>query len=319
MSSHQLAQVGDLYTCVVCGWNWKRMPSDECPGVRRYRWDPWPEQLMTKNQLAKAGYQTGRRLPPVAGVIAREDSPGGWLRLYDPTQAVPKQPVTPRQQVALAKAQAARKCRECGRTLSRRERRLCWTCDARLEARYWAASVLQRGAVILDTETTGLDNAEIIELAVIDAYERVLLNTRIKPLCPERMYEVGSRGLSAFDIHGISAEMLVDAPTFAEVYPRLRRVVEGRPVLVYNLRFDRDRLREDCERWQLPALDFSAWDCAMEWYAQWIGEWSYRRGSFRWQPLNGGHDALGDCLACLDRMRRMANATMPRTRTGVLQ
>lgn len=44
----------------------------------------------------------------------------------------------------------------------------------------------------------------------------------------------------------------------------------------------------------------------MEWYAQWIGDWSDYWGNYRWQPLFGGHRALDDCLAALDYLKAMA-------------
>ena len=41
--------------------------------------------------------------------------------------------------------------------------------------------------------------------------------------------------------------------------------------------------------------------------AEWVGEWNDYRGSFRWQKLQGGdHSALGDCIATLETIRKMA-------------
>ncbi|MFE7243986.1 hypothetical protein [Streptomyces sp. NPDC057580] len=41
-------------------------------------------------------------------------------------------------------------------------------------------------------------------------------------------------------------------------------------------------------------------------YSNWVGDWSGYWGNYSWQPLNGGHRALGDCRAVLDRLRTMA-------------
>jgi hypothetical protein len=49
-------------------------------------------------------------------------------------------------------------------------------------------------------------------------------------------------------------------------------------------------------------------NCAMEQYAAWCGDYSEYHGNFRWQRLNGGHRALGDCRATLDLIRGMANS-----------
>jgi DNA polymerase III epsilon subunit-like protein len=47
----------------------------------------------------------------------------------------------------------------------------------------WARSVLDRSYeyYILDTETTGLDNPEVIELAVIDLAGQTIVNQRYNP------------------------------------------------------------------------------------------------------------------------------------------
>jgi DNA polymerase-3 subunit epsilon len=47
--------------------------------------------------------------------------------------------------------------------------------------------------------------------------------------------------------------------------------------------------------------------CAMQWYAQYVGEWHDYWGNYRWQRLPGGdHSALGDARATLSLLKRMA-------------
>ncbi|MEY3871004.1 MAG: hypothetical protein RLZZ338_4898 [Cyanobacteriota bacterium] len=46
----------------------------------------------------------------------------------------------------------------------------------------------------------------------------------------------------------------------------------------------------------------------MEMYAHFYGEWSSYYQDYKWQSLNGGHNAIADCLACLDLIKRMANS-----------
>jgi len=42
------------------------------------------------------------------------------------------------------------------------------------------------------------------------------------------------------------------------------------------------------------------WFCAMDIYAQFIGEINPQTGTYKWQKLQGGdHTALGDCEATL--------------------
>jgi DNA polymerase-3 subunit epsilon len=45
----------------------------------------------------------------------------------------------------------------------------------------------------------------------------------------------------------------------------------------------------------------------MEWHAQWAGDGSDYHESYRYHPLCGGHRALEDCLAALDRIKRIAS------------
>jgi DNA polymerase-3 subunit epsilon len=44
----------------------------------------------------------------------------------------------------------------------------------------------------------------------------------------------------------------------------------------------------------------------MEWHAQWAGDWSDYHEGYRYHPLCGGHRALEDCLAALDRIKQIA-------------
>lgn len=58
-----------------------------------------------------------------------------------------------------------------------------------------------------------------------------------------------------------------------------------------------------------PLLDAQHWHCLMERYSEWDGEWSDYYGNYRWQPLGGSHRALGDSLAALSCLNRMADSS----------
>jgi DNA polymerase-3 subunit epsilon len=62
-------------------------------------------------------------------------------------------------------------------------------------------------------------------------------------------------------------------------------------------------------RYQLPDLA-QKWECIMEWYAQYFGEYSKYWGNYKWQPLCGDHRALGDALAALERLKAMAQTKL---------
>lgn len=293
-------------------------------------WGAVPAHLKTKTTLGKEGLRPAKGQPAAARVRTRFRSKVNVYDLFDSALAIPKRQQSDAQKAALEKAKQAslekRTCKRCGyvEELSRHYRGkytvqdgycpACWD-DINWEsdrdaAEDWAREMLTCGALILDTETTGLYNCEIIQIAVINMYGHVLLDTLIAPQDPDRMYEVGERGLSAVDIHGITREMLEGQPAFPQIYEQLRRVIEGREVVVYNADFDRSRLSDDCARHGLEMIE-ATWHCAMLEYAAYVGD-RRRDGDYRWQPLNGGHSALSDCFACRARIYDMANEMMQR-------
>lgn len=253
-----------------------------------------PEHLKTKKQLAELGLSP---LKPL-GVIETQKYD---VFLYDPSNPEccrPKRKPTPKQLETLAanrlKAQIKRDYQEWYREVGFIEK-------DRVNAVKWAREQLALNDwVILDTETTGLCDAEIVEIAIIDCAGKPLLDTLLKPTIP-----IPSE---ARKIHGITEEMVADAPPFSEVYPHIVQVLEGKRILIYNAEFDIKILNYCCELHNLPILKLKKRsDCLMEWAAQWGGDWSNYYKDYRYFPLpDGNHRALGDCLAALDFLKKMA-------------
>ncbi len=182
------------------------------------------------------------------------------------------------------------------------------------QARAW----LEANALILDTETTGLgDDAEVVELAVIDCAGAVLLDTLVRPSGPVPA--------EAAAIHGITDAMLAEAPTWSAIHARFCDLVEGRQVVIYSREFDTRVISQTARRYGLPApqgfdlvLDHGPIHCAMQAYARFRGEWNAEKGQYRWQKLSAAaqqqgvtvtnaHRALGDCLMTLGVVRAMAS------------
>ena len=157
--------------------------------------------------------------------------------------------------------------------------------------------------MILDTETTGLGNADaIIQLAVIDVDGNVLFNQNIKPTRRKRI------SAEARSKHGLTMEMLSGCPTFSELKKPLKAAIGRKRIITYNSEFD---MRIYRQTWQLAGgfLPKCDWECAMLMYARFVGEWNEYHGNYRWQKLEeGDHTAVGDCLATLDIIRTMASA-----------
>lgn len=185
--------------------------------------------------------------------------------------------------------------------------------DREAAATWAAAALADEAAVILDTETTGLgEGDQVIEVSVIDIHGNILLNS----LC--RHCLVGSIPQDASRIHGITDEVLATAPTFAEIYEDLKRILQrASRVIVYNAEYDARLLDQTIRAWGLLDLDVAYFDCAMLPYAAFAGEYSEYHRSYRWVKLtvaarsfgidtNSAHRALDDAQMTLAVIRGMA-------------
>lgn len=116
--------------------------------------------------------------------------------------------------------------------------------------------------VAIDTETTDLgSSAEIVELAIVGA-DGQEFHTLVKPR--------GASSREAAQIHRIDAAALTLAPSFAEVAGEVRRRLARRPVLGYNIDFDRRVLWQAFARAGLPAPR-SRWLCLCDVVTGWAG------------------------------------------------
>lgn len=307
-----------VHKCTVCGQFWMSNITGQCPGAPVYRWDEWPDGMFTRKQLNAKNLVPG----PLAGVIRYDKSADGdgWLRVYRESEATQKPALSPAQQAAVGRMQAAkeagRHCRHCGNILEYQERgqKLCDRCLAAREALDLVAA---GDFVIWDSETTDL-NGRFVEIAVVDPLGRTLFDHRIRP---DELCSVG-----AYEVHGIRDEELATEPTFYELYDELRAVLHDQRWVVYNIEFDErilDYEREVSEyrHWfaQHPIRP-KARVCAMELYAQYYGYWRGRGRGYTWQKLGAAyaatgvgivpqsaHSALGDCLRTLEVLHGMAD------------
>jgi hypothetical protein len=297
--------------------------------IPTYAWfDQIPEHWKTRNQLADLGLRPGG--PVVARVVWRRGR--RWANLYDQRLAVPKRQPTAAQRAALAAAHQARcTCPGCQTVfpfvLPRRFD--CPECHQRMLDRdrataiRWARQVLAEPAVIIDLETTGLDGY-IVQAAVLRMDGTVVLSTLVNP-CEEIEPDAQA-------VHGISAAMVADAPTFDDLEATLRGSLVGRTVLAYNAAFEqrivgnevRRQYRQRvgpappgyCRQYQDEQAVVAGWMRTIRWldvmetYAAFCGDWSDAHGDYRWPRLGGDHSALGDCQATLRVLRTMAAAAV---------
>jgi DNA polymerase III subunit epsilon len=183
--------------------------------------------------------------------------------------------------------------------------------DMRAICSEWLTS---KSAVILDTETTGLDGmAEILELAVIGTDGAPLFESLIRPAHAKEWP-------GAQSVHGISPEMVADMPLITEFVYELRELLTGGKVIVYNADYDRRLLSQSL---RLAGHDWDVYD--LQWvdvmvpYAKYWGDYSRYHGNYRWQSLTNAcaqqgvtienaHRALGDCRMTLALIQKLARS-----------
>ena len=164
-----------------------------------------------------------------------------------------------------------------------------------------AKALLELDPLYLDTETTGMHfNSEVIEIGIVDDQGEVLFDQLIKPR--------GKIDPAAGRVHGITQEMLVNAPNWEQVWPQAEEILLRRRIGVYNVEFDLRLMKQTHKRswmnWAIPDRDFFD---IMKLYAQYYGDWDPFRKNFRFQSLEiagrqcgirlpNTHRAVDDCL-----------------------
>lgn len=253
-----------------------------------------PPNFKTKKQLSELGLSP---VEPVAYIYLRKKRYSLFLYDVNNYESVkPKKPLTERQKLGLEKAKKTREYRTAKSEFIKARTRP----EDELEVIQWARNVLSKkeNYLILDTETTGLGNAEIVQIAVINLDGEVFLNTLVKPTV--------SIPNEVIAIHGINNEMVKYAPTFPEIHKELIDILLGKTVIIYNSTFDQNIIQYCCRINDLSPILFSS-HCLMLKYAQYYGEWNSYSKNYKWQKLPGGdHSALGDCQAALELLKEMA-------------
>ncbi len=184
---------------------------------------------------------------------------------------------------------------------------------SRISAIQEARALLESNPLYLDTETTGMHfNSEVIEIGIIDDQGQVLFDQLVRPR--------GKMDPAAGRVHGITPEMLSEAPTWEQVWPQAELLLTGRKVGVYNAEFDLRLMKQTHSHswltWRLPESNFFD---IMKIYARFYGDWDSFHKSFRYQSLEiagrqckislpNAHRAVDDCLLTRALMHYMANS-----------
>jgi len=165
--------------------------------------------------------------------------------------------------------------------------------------------------VILDTETTGLDeNAEIVEIAVIDRGGKTLLQSLVKPTKPIPA--------DISEIHKITDAMVADAPSWPEVQAQLVQILRGRRLVIWHADYDLRLIGQSAAAHGIVPPALTA-ECAQTAYKRFYGEPGEEAGKVRRQRLTNAaaqqgveihgqaHRAEVDCLTTLGVIAAMAS------------
>ncbi|WP_022964118.1 3'-5' exonuclease [Halopseudomonas pelagia] len=199
------------------------------------------------------------------------------------------------------------------------------------QARSW---ILHDG-LVLDCETCGLgEAAEIIEIAIMTMGGVLLFNSLIKPSLPIPE--------EATAVHGITDDMVANAPSWPEVHDQIWQLIKGRPVLAYGAAFDFGRIDVMAHLYGLESPTVSShtasrialsngtsWMCVMQAYAQLWQEptaCAQSADGWRWKalteacraqgiPVGRAHRALDDCLMTQALVNAMAGEPVTRANT----
>lgn len=281
-------------------------------------WDNVPTHLKTKTQLSKKGLRLGKSQKPVAIFNSIYYKDEYWL--YSTEDAAPKRKLTEAQLIALEKNRLkARTCNMCGNVCDR-PLKICWKCEQHIDHEApiirWAKRILSKNCVFLDTETTGLNYSdEIVEINIIDRQGNVLINTLVRPKC--RWIPKGAQA-----IHGITNQMVANAPKWTEVHDAVTQILQtAEAVVIYNADFDWQMLKQTREKYDLPKFGVASdkFHCMMEQFAEYYGELNSYHGDWQWKTLGFAakyfdinldgvttHRALGDTIATLRIMEALA-------------
>ncbi|HSH03816.1 MAG TPA: 3'-5' exonuclease [Anaerolineae bacterium] len=162
--------------------------------------------------------------------------------------------------------------------------------------------------VVVDTETTELYQPEIVQIAIVSAGGEILLNSLVKPKTPI--------SAAASEVHGLTMELLHNAPTWGEVGARVDELIGDRLVVAYNAEFDNKALATTNKLHNREGVG-GDWLCMMELVAMVAGDYSRYHKGYTWLSLSEAcsiwdvemtraHDAAGDALAVVDLVRQVA-------------
>jgi DNA polymerase-3 subunit epsilon len=184
-------------------------------------------------------------------------------------------------------------CVKCGKDI-RYRRKLCEKCyEKDMEVRrregdaYRNASYNMDRArtLFFDLELTGVyDHDEILSITIVDGYGELVMDTLVKPI-KNRSWRRTEK------IHGITPDMVTDAPTMEELAPKVREIFDNADhIIAYGVSTDYSHIKYIYEtEEERNRLHDKVWCCANE-FVRYAHE---NRPDLR-------HASLTDAMACFE-------------------
>ena len=167
-------------------------------------------------------------------------------------------------------------------------------------------------AVVLDTETTGLDpqRDRVISVGAIRLHGARLYRSRTLNMLVNPERSIPSRTIA---IHGISNAMVADAPPFEQIVDRIVEHTSGLVVIGHYIQFDIAILRSEMQRCGLDWRPAGSLDVMLLYAGLFPDRPSLRLDDIAADldvPVIGRHSALGDALTTGEIFLRLL-AVMP--------
>ncbi|MDX5880822.1 MULTISPECIES: 3'-5' exonuclease [unclassified Bacillus cereus group] len=296
-------------------------------------WNEVPEECYLKSQLKEMGLRPKSEEDAIGQIYVKSFKK--WCKLYKKEDCIPIKKMSEEHKAAIKKSHEKYICEECGGkdykiatiqdhfagylqkhkriTMSviknHLEKRWCRYCanvffeevDFKLhqiEYRKKFKRTLKKGYVMLKVETTGLTSwDEIIQIAIVDQDEKVLLHTYLQPeaeISTEARYK-----------HGKENKDLVNEPKWVEIYPQVKEIIENNRVFVFNAEFVLRLLQATNGRYDLPYMDCKKVECLMWRYSCYM---NYESEYITMSSAAGAiktNEALHDCLLIHKIIHRM--------------
>ena len=104
---------------------------------------------------------------------------------------------------------------------------------------------------VVDVETANRANDSICSIGLVRVVDGFIADEFYSLVNPEDYFDMGN-----ISIHGITPNMVANAPTFGELYPELKQYLERTVIVAHNARFDLGVLRKNLLRYGIAAHEY---------------------------------------------------------------